>query len=142
MRKVDYSEKTLPALLHLLDTWFSKYIRMKDADNSGYVTCKTCGKRVFWKECDCGHWKKRQRIGTRFEERNCITQCYFCNRMRNGQEAAHKIYIIMTYGSETIDELNYLAKKIKDFTRDELITKINYYKEKVSELVKKIPQIK
>lgn len=35
-----------------LDRIFSEYIRLRDADNNGYIRCISCGKIVFWKDTD------------------------------------------------------------------------------------------
>jgi hypothetical protein len=37
-------------------SWFSKYIRLKNADEFGWCVCITCGIPKFWKEIHAGHY--------------------------------------------------------------------------------------
>lgn len=61
-----------------LDRWFSLYIRLRDSDANGYSRCISCGKPVYWKEADCGHFINRRHMNTRYDERNCNLQCRNC----------------------------------------------------------------
>ena len=46
-----------------LDTIFSQYIRLKDADHNGDVTCFTCGKVSHYKSgMQCGHFQSRKTL--------------------------------------------------------------------------------
>ena len=49
-------EKSFRELEKILDKVFSGFIRLRDADDRGYVSCITCGSIHFWKDIDCGHY--------------------------------------------------------------------------------------
>ena len=70
---------SLSNLIDDLDFVFSRYIRLKYADENGYVKCFTCPEFLFWKEIENGHYVSRSNQATRFLEDNCRPQCGFCN---------------------------------------------------------------
>ena len=88
-----------------LDTIFSRYIRLKHADENGMCTCVTCGAFLHYKEIHNGHFISRGCLLTRFDERNVACQCCSCNTYRNGEQAKFLIYIERTLGRKAVDEL-------------------------------------
>ena len=62
-----------------LDNIFSNYIRLRDSDCDGLVTCCNCGKKLHWKVATCGHFVKRRHRTLRWDERNCHAECGPCN---------------------------------------------------------------
>ena len=59
-----------------LDTVFSLYIRLREADNE-MVECFTCGKISHYKKnMQCGHFQSRSSYSTRWDPNNCQVQCY------------------------------------------------------------------
>lgn len=101
-----------------LDRIFSQYIRLRDADNKGYIRCISCGKIVFWKDADNGHFINRKHMSLRFSETNCNAQCRACNRFSEGNMTGYNLGMIKKYGQQTINLL-ILAKnqinKISDW---------------------------
>lgn len=87
------------------DRWFSRFIRLRDADENGICTCITCGIKRHWKQIDSGHWIKRQHQATRFNEYNCHAQCKRCNGFEQGRDSEFEKYIIQTYGQKIRDLL-------------------------------------
>ena len=116
-----------------LDTVFSRYTRLKDANFSGYCICVTCNKQHHWTKIQAGHFISRKHYSTRWDERNVKPQCYSCNVMQYGQQFKYSQYL----GIELSEELFSLGHKIVKFSDIELIEMINYYKELVQELEKK-----
>jgi len=90
------------------DNWFSIYIRLLNSEN-GYVQCCTCGKIEYWKSSTCGHFQKRGKPMTRFNEKNCAPQCVKCNGYNDGEQHKHAKYIDAKYGAGTADHLEALA---------------------------------
>ena len=86
------------------DKWFSEFIRLRDSDEFGRVTCVTCSHRGHWRDLQCGHWITRGHMATRYDERNCHTQCRGCN-YNGGQHLKHHMFIANTYGHSAVDEL-------------------------------------
>ena len=63
--------KTISKLKKELDKWFSLYIRLRKATDTGLAQCYTCGKVDHYKKLQCGHFQSRKFLPTRFNEQNC-----------------------------------------------------------------------
>jgi hypothetical protein len=122
---------TTRSLVAKLDRVYSRFIRMRDADNEGRVNCVTCGRQFHWTEVHCGHWIKRQHMAVRWDERNTASQCVRDNLHMGGCQDVYGKYIIDRYGLDAFNEL--LAKKheTKKWTRGELEEMIQTYSERV-----------
>jgi hypothetical protein len=83
---------------------------------------------------DAGHFWKRQHQATRYDPRNVHCQDTRCNRFRGGAEAEHASYIIREYGLEVFEELERRHIEIKKWTRDEIESMLEDYKQKLAEL--------
>lgn len=81
MRKI-----TRKGLIKRLDTVFSEYIRKKNADSKGYVTCITSGRKFHYSEVDAGHFISRKEMSTRWHEDNVHPQSRYDNRYRFGKQ--------------------------------------------------------
>jgi len=86
-----------------LDRIFSEYIRRRDSDKDGYIRCISCGKIVYWKESDCGHYINRRHNSTRYDEVNCNAQCRSCNRFDEGNIYNYRKGIIKKYGEQAVE---------------------------------------
>ena len=117
-----------------LASWFSKYIRLRDADSSGYVRCITCGTRKYWKEVDAGHFQTRAKYSTRWDERNVNAQCKGCNMVNGGQQYVHGLAIDKKFGEGTADELVILSNQIVKLSTREILDLAEEYKNKFKEL--------
>lgn len=70
----------LSTLIDDLDRVFSRYIRIKYADESGYVSCFTCDyPPMHFTRIQCGHFIPRTHLATRWMEDNCRPQNVHCN---------------------------------------------------------------
>ena len=117
-----------------LDMWFSRYIRLKYADDNGICTCYTCCYRNHWKKMHCGHLVSRYYLATRNDERNCRVQCPTCNLYRNGMIPDFSQKLEKELGDGITKELYREANKIvKDYPYQE---KINHYRKLVEKLQK------
>ena len=118
------------------DAWFSKYIRLRDAYHNGYVSCVTCGKAKHWKEMHCGHFVTREKLATRFHEKNSHAQCESCNCFKSGEQAKPALAIDRMYGvgtaqmlidlgdvrgqkKHTKEDLKYLSDKYRTMAKSE-----------------------
>lgn len=104
MRKIYYKKKGEIQITRA-DYWFSRYIRVRDSFDNGFVRCCTCGKITRWEESQCGHFVVRNKTVTRFNEQNAHPQCVGCNIANNGEQARHGIYIDKKYGVGTAQKL-------------------------------------
>lgn len=119
-----------------LDNIFSKYIRFKNSDKDGYCICITCGKRVFWKEIQNGHYITRNHLSTRWLEQNCAPQCVGCNVFGRGRPDIFALKIIEKYGKDELEKLNLAKNMITKFHNLDLIHMLRLYIDKLDSLYK------
>ena len=109
---------------------------MRDADEDGICTCISCGKMLYWKLMDAGHFVNRRYNSLRYSETNCQNQCRSCNRFDEGNIINYAEGLKAKYEEDIIDKL-MMAKKTKvKFTKFEFETMINYYNQEVKKLSK------
>jgi hypothetical protein len=117
LRLAGETPKTKSDWLREADKWFSRFIRLRDADGKDFVKCATCTKFYALKDIECGHWIRRGppkgSFGTRFNEVNAHSQGACCNRFDYGAEAEHEKFISRRYGPSMPDKLRDLARMFK-----------------------------
>ena len=104
----------------LADKWFSIYTRLKDTNQHGQGRCTTCGRKMGWRDGDCGHFQTRGNLNTRWVIMNAHLQCGRCN-MLDGEQFKHGIYIDARYGMGTTLMLQSEARKVSKFTTMEIL---------------------
>tara|TARA_R100000231_G_C5305773_1_gene158934 strand:- start:86 stop:490 length:405 start_codon:yes stop_codon:yes gene_type:complete len=128
--------KPLSKLKKELDKWFSLYIRLRHATDTGLAQCYTCNKIDHYKKLQCGHFLSRRHHATRWNETNCQVQCVKCNMYEQGMQWQFGLKLEANYGEGTVKELEYLASTIAKFTRVDYKENITYYKTFVNKLKK------
>ena len=121
---------TRSKLVKKLDTVFSQYTRLSNADNNGYCTCVTCNKTFHWKQIQAGHFMSRKHYSIRWDERNVKPQCVACNVYRAGEQYKYSLFL----GKELANDLYLQSKELVKFTNYELEDMINDYSEKLKKL--------
>ena len=116
--------------LKILDTWFSKFIRLRDSVD-GYGRCISCGKLVHWREADAGHYVNRRKYSVRYNEKNVNLQCRHCNRFCEGNAAGYTLGLVKKYGSQVINELSLASNLSTKWTQFEINELVKYYKKEV-----------
>lgn len=108
---------TITALKKKADTLFSLYIRQKYADKDGMVKCYTCATVRHWKQMQNGHFVTRKYLGTRYDERNCRPQCFYCNfqKFGNGRPVEFAEGLVKEYGENIVSELFAKARLLTTF---------------------------
>lgn len=100
---------------------FSEWIRKKDADFAGYVSCICCGRQYLWNsgEIHAGHWIHDK---LDFDERNVHPQCKNCNfKYNKNTNTAYAIYMAQRYGAEEMERIRKQAyEKGNNYTVTEL----------------------
>lgn len=119
-----------------LDDVFSIYIRLRDSDDNGIFRCISCGKPVFWKDGDNGHFINRQHMSLRYSEKNCNAQCRYCNRLDEGNNVGYHKGLISKYGGQIVDNLFIVKHKSNKITDTEAKIMIEYYTREVKFLLK------
>lgn len=121
-------------LVHKLDCEFSTYIRLRDANNEGIVTCITCGDKHHWTEVECGHYILRGNMATRWELKNCNGQCTLCNSTQDGKADLHAEAIDRLYGAGTADLLERMGREERHFSEPELQGMIDELRKEIKAL--------
>ncbi len=123
------SKLTRSKIVKKLDAIFSQYIRLKDADHNGNVTCFTCGKVEHYKKgMQCGHFQSRKHYATRWLELNVAVQCAGCNVFRYGEQFLFSKNLDKKYGKGTAEKLYIKSKETVKFSNHELLNMIEHYK--------------
>lgn len=138
----------LSTLIKKLDKVFSQFIRLRDTDENGNGRCVTCNQPTTYREANAGHFIRRGRHATRWNEMNVNIQDVACNKYKDGAEFEHSLYIDNKYpGLELVENdskgflrtsevLHNKGKEIfkpgKPWLREQIII----YKNKVTELLK------
>jgi len=114
---------TITKLKKKADTVFSKSVRYRFArkiDGEWIGECITCKVRKPIKQLQCGHFMSRQYNATRFDRKNCASQCYGCNVMQQGRQYIFGIELDKLYGEGTANELLEKARTVHKLTHEEL----------------------
>ena len=119
-----------------LDTWMSRYVRLRDSNEQGYLVCCTCPKVVYFMDADTGHYIGRQYLAVAWNEINCNSQCKYCNRFNEGMKDKYRTFLVEIHGESKIDLLYWnknskfdkalvpmLTKRYRDLSYDLLKTK-------------------
>ena len=129
-------KKSISKLKKELDKWFSLYIRLREASDTGAAVCFTCGKVAYFSTLQNGHFQSRRFMATRFDEENCQVQCVACNMFRSGEQYKFGLALDSKYGEGTAEELEQISRSILKISRVEYEEKISYYKSLVEKLKK------
>lgn len=128
-------DESLSTVVADLDAIFSKYIRMKTADENGYVSCVTCGFTDKYSQMHCGHFIPRSHMYTRFSESNCFAQCPDCNVRLKGNPVAFSQYL-ESINPGSVDILMEQGNTVYRYTITELKSMISDYTQRVKILNK------
>jgi len=102
-----------------LDFTFSRYIRIREANENGIVECYTCGKKDHWKYLQCSHYIKRSHYGLRWDIRNAKPACVNCNEILSGNINEYTIRLEKEQPGIT-NQLKEKSKEICKYDRAEL----------------------
>jgi hypothetical protein len=129
-------KKTVSKLKKELDSWFSKYIRLREATDMGVAQCFTCGKIDHYKKLQNGHFQSRRHHNTRWDEKNCQVQCVKCNLFLQGMQWQFGLKLDSNDGLGTAEELEFMSKVNVKMMRIDYVEKISYYKDLVNKIKK------
>jgi len=117
-----------------LDQIFSTYIRLRDADEDGYILCCECGQYFWWKESTNGHFVKRRHRTLRWDERNCHAQCAPCNG--RDENIMYADFMVAKYGPEIWQILTAQKNNQGKITPQDRKELADDYKHKIKQLRK------
>lgn len=116
---------TRSKLIKKLDVVFSQYVRLSNADDRGFCTCVTCGKKGHWKTggIQAGHFISRKHYSVRWDLDNVKPQCVACNVYRAGEQYKYSLYL----GEKLSKKLYDKSLEITKFTSNEIEELIAHY---------------
>jgi len=123
-------------LVDKLDSVFSQFVRLSNADSEGNVRCYTCDANMHWKEAQNGHFYTRGRYATRWDINNCRVQDYRCNIILKGNYIVYTRRMIAEIGEHGVDELERLSKTTVKIPTHQLQDMIEDYSHRVEMLLK------
>jgi len=129
-------KKSVSKLKKELDKWFSLYVRIKDCNDNGMVSCYTSGRLYHYKEIHAGHFMSRKHLSTRWDEQNVKPQSAADNLFGQGEQYKFGMLLDSQYGEGTAEELQIKARQSYKISRVDYEDKISYYKELVKNLKK------
>lgn len=111
-------KSSVNSLIKKCDRLFSLWVRAKAADKMGNVRCYTCGKKGKWKysQMQCGHYRGRGNMNTRWDEENAKVQCKHCNQVLNGNYQVYRMNLIKERGEANVVELEQRSRKVLSLT--------------------------
>lgn len=129
MRGVTHKRpKSLPWLLSSCQTYFNKWIRLRDQDKG----CISCGGKIQ----EAGHYLSRGHHGAlRFNEMNVNGQCTRCNCFLHGNLINYRHGLVARYGEDKVLLLESCKNNVKKWTRGEVEIMIKFYKQEIAKLL-------
>jgi hypothetical protein len=121
-------------MIDKIDRIFSVYIRLRDTNEKGFGKCITCDETFHYSELECGHFRGRRHMATRWHENNAHAQCHECNTADN--PVPYIAAMISKYGADKSDEITQLSKQTFKLMPQEKVDLYRIYREKVTELAK------
>jgi len=129
-------KSSLSTLIKELDTVFALYVKLRDCDNSGIVTCFVTGERLWYLDCDAAHFIPRAQMGTRWDEINVHATSIDTNRFDVDHECQYWNALNKAYTWGQVKALQQRGRSLQKFMRHEIQDLIDLYKTKVAELKK------
>lgn len=113
----------------------SRYVRLKDADVGGYVSCYTCGAPIHAiLEAQAGHAIPGRHGAVLFDVEIIRPQCYRCNCAMGGRYEIFAAKLIRENGLEWFEEKLSNARQAVKWDRSAIEGLIESYQTKLKEL--------
>jgi hypothetical protein len=114
---------------------FSTYIRLKYADENGYVTCYTCGVTRHYKDrMQAGHGIEGRNNAVLFMEEIVRPQCVGCNMFGQGKISVFTEKLIKEYGPDKYAEFVFESNKEKKLKAENYEAIYEAYRDLVKQL--------
>lgn len=125
-------------LVKELDSIFSRFIRLRDADKKWICTCVTCWDRKHRKEMHCCHFVTRWNYKYRWSENNCFAGCYKCNVILHWNYISYTLFMVKKYWEKKVIEMQS-DKELVKISTPKIIDLIEHYKYDVDILMREKP---
>lgn len=130
------------ALLKKADSLFSKFIRKRDADEKGNVTCKFCKNTYNLKDKDSSgdyiiqamHFVSRSVYSIRYLEEQVYAGCCYCNKSQNDEPEGRvyqqfRSFLYQKLGVEAVWAMEAEKRNINKLSHNDLEDIIKKYKQ-------------
>lgn len=109
------------------DELMSIFVKLRDKDDKGMITCITCWKKVRWndgKQCNNAHFISREHYKFRWDPKNCHWACSHCNAFdKQVHQQNYTVWMIKQYWLQEVESMIAESKKVhKDPDIDTLDT--------------------
>ncbi|MGI6170080.1 MAG: recombination protein NinG [Christensenellales bacterium] len=84
--------------------------RLEESDERGYCYCISCGKRMFYKQAQGGHYIPRRHRSTELEPDNINPQCARCNGFLSGNTILYRDNLVKSIGLERVERLENMFR--------------------------------
>jgi len=121
-------------LVKMLDSIFSKYIRLSYANKQWLVQCITSKKWYHRKEIQNWHFISRWNYKYRWDEKNCFPQSYVDNCVLNGNYKQYTIEMIRMFWDIVVENMVY-DKELVKISTPRIREQIEHYEECVKDLL-------
>lgn len=119
------------------DRVISRYIRLRDREADGKITCYCCGKRVAWEKAHCMHFINRQHMATRFLQQNLRSGCFTCNVEKRGNLIVYAEKLNAENAGIT-EWLNEEARTVTSLTQSDLKEILFDFQQKLRQVESKL----
>lgn len=130
--------------LKIADVVFGNWIKKRDADSGGNITCMCCLKTFNLKDkteagdyiVQCMHFVPRSVYTYRYSEINCHSGCSYCNLDMHLHPDGiaykrYRNYLVSCVGEEEVVKMEDNKRHINKLTESDLKTIIDNYKNKI-----------
>lgn len=118
------SRKTL---IKEADRVASLYVRNRGSA-FGYNHCFTCGNYLPVEALQCGHFRPRRYLSTRWHPFNIWPQCSTCNVDKHGNLKKYETKLVSMYGQDAVDGIYELSTDSEKITDEFIKETIKNYK--------------
>lgn len=126
----------MPGYIDQCDKAYSMLVRLRAADDRGFVKCVTCGFCGHYSCFDNGHGVVRGNMATRYEDRNTGPQCRECNRNNGGLQDKFAEHVDALHGSGTWEELVRLGHSVCKRTKAEVNEMAAAFRKEIAQIRK------
>lgn len=122
-----------------LDRVSSRYIRLRDMESDGKITCYCCGKRIKWQKAHCMHFADRDNMATRYLIDNLKSGCFECNVEKRGNLVAYA-QKLESEKPGVVDFLTDQSRTTANVSQSELKELLYDFQQKLNLVEKKLTQ--
>lgn len=118
---------------------FSKFIRLRDANWQGYISCISCSiVRPLNDGMDAGHFiDAGSDKALKYNELNVNGQCRSCNYFKSGNKLEYRRNLIQKIGEKEViklEQAHYFKTTHKKLNQLQLNAMFDFYKKKIKDL--------